>query len=100
MDPADARNILGNEIKKWTGGSAGLEGCSGEILRDLQGNGPQSTDTEKLAINPPQPADSDDNFDLPGQAKTLPDETTLWKVNIIISIRLSIIHIFICSKAL
>ena len=77
MDPADARNILGNEIKKWSGGSAGLEGCSGEtILQDLQ-------DTERPTENPQTMSVHSEDFDLPGQAKTLPDERTLWKVNIL-----------------
>ena len=70
MDPADARNILGNEIKKWTEGSAGLE----ESQQPMVGERPPGDSL---------PVVSDDDFDLPGQVKTLPDKTTLWKVNII-----------------
>ena len=75
MSPADARNVLENEIKKDRGGSEGLADSPG----DQQGEAEKAEDPH---ISSPLNSDDGDFLSSSGQAKPLPEKTTLWKVNI------------------
>ena len=83
MSPADARNVLENEIKKDRGGSEGLTESPG----DHQGEAEKAEDPH---ISPPLNSIDDDFLSSSGQAKPLPEKTTLWKVNIKFPIGVSI----------
>ena len=87
MSPADARNVLENEIKKDRGGSEGLAGSPGDQLGEAE-------KAEDPHISPPPDSDDDEFLSSSGQAKSLPEKTTVWKVNIKFSIGVSI-NIFV-----
>ena len=83
MSPADARNVLENEIKKDRGGSEGLAGSPGDQLGEAE-------KAEDPHISPPPDSDDDEFLSSSGQAKSLPEKTTVWKVNIKFPIGVSI----------